>query len=304
MAFMRGSKDIAVIPAPNIPWLLLALTAFLIHYFMQAVGWHWTLRALGEDASFTTSVRMWYMSLIARWMPGRIWYSATRIYLAREANLSLQAVSFAMVFELLYIMVGGTLATLLFAGAQIKGLMSSVGSRNVVWLVVVILFAACSLILQPGTLLRLSKIALFQKLIKKLSGGNLSDENPPQMNAWKSLGLLLYYTTFWIYSGIMFGALASAFIPMNVERWITCIPAFAGSWLIGFFSIITPAGLGAREGAMWLMLRHSMPQNLAVVLAITSRLMMLATELLSVGIVSLLLRGRVRMPVLATEKGQ
>ncbi len=107
----------------------------------------------------------------------------------------------------------------------------------------------------------------------------------------------------------MFGVLAGAFVPMNMGRWLACIPAFAGSWLIGFFSIITPAGLGAREGAMWLMLKPVMPQTQAIVLAVTSRLMMLATELLSVGLMWLLLRGGARLPIgarrlLPEEAGQ
>ena len=77
---------------------------------------------------------------------------------------------------------------------------------------------------------------------------------------------------------------------------LACVPAFAGSWLVGYFAIVTPAGLGAREGAMWLMLKPVMPQAYAIVLAVSSRLMMLVAELLSVGVTFMALRGAVSLP--------
>jgi uncharacterized membrane protein YbhN (UPF0104 family) len=67
---------------------------------------------------------------------------------------------------------------------------------------------------------------------------------------------------------------------------MACIPSFAGSWLVGFFSVITPAGLGAREGAMWLMLKATFGHTDAAVMAIASRLMMIVIELVSVGLAS------------------
>ena len=296
----HSAKDAMRIPAPNPAWLTLAVVLFLVHYLIQAIGWHGILRALGEPVTLRTSVRMWYMSIIARWMPGRIWYSATRLYLAREAGISLPAVAFAMVFELIYIMIGGTIASLLFAGAQMKGLLATGGGKSAFVFVALAMFIAIAIALRPRTLLRLCRFRFFRKAVRRLAGSDLSEEAMPALSTDRSLALLAYFTLFWIYSGVMFGMLASAFIPMNSTRWLVCIPAFAGSWLIGFFSIVTPAGMGAREGAMWLMLRNVMPQTLAVVLAVASRIMMMATELLSVGIVYLLLRGTVRLPMEAS----
>jgi uncharacterized membrane protein YbhN (UPF0104 family) len=297
LAVQRGFKGAAALPAPNLPTLALAVALFLIHYLLQALGWHGILRALGERASLRVSLRMWYMSLIARWLPGRIWYSATRLYLAREAGLSVSTVTFAMVFELLYILLGGTIATILFAGAQMQGVLTGGQAQSVFALIVLVIFVAAALVLNPGTLLRMYQMPLFRKAMRRVAGGDISQQNPPSMRLGSSLGLVCYYTVFWIYSGVAFGVLASAFIPMASARWLACIPAFPGSWLIGFFSIVTPAGLVAREGAMWLMLKPVMPQSQALILALASRLIMIGAETLSVALVYIFLRGAVRVPL-------
>lgn len=292
----RSANEAVALPRPNWGWLLLAAVLFLLHYFVQAAGWHGILRALGQPVSPRLSMRMWYMSLIARWMPGRIWYSASRIYLAREAGISLTAVTFAIVLELIYILIGGLLATLMFAGSLLKGLVASAQGQSTFAVGILLLFGCGAVALRPGTLLWMCRFALFRKAVKRLTGEVLTEENMPTMNAGRSMALLAYYTLFWIGSGIMFGVLASAFIPMDSGRWLACIPAFAGSWLIGFFSVVTPAGLGVREGAIWFMLKPVMPQLSAMTLAISSRLMMLATELLSVAVMVLILREKVSLP--------
>jgi uncharacterized membrane protein YbhN (UPF0104 family) len=296
LTLRHSVKDIAHLPAPKLGWLALAVVLFLIHYLIQALGWHGILKALGQPAPVRLSLRMWYMSLIARWMPGRIWYSASRLYLAREAGISVTAVTFAIVLELIYILMGGLIATLLFAGTLLRGVLASSGGQSALIGIILLLFVCAGLVLRPSTLLWMCRFSLFRKAVRRLAGETLTEQNMPSLRTGRSLALLAYYTAFWVYSGVMFGVLAGAFVPMNPSRWLACIPAFAGSWMIGFFSIVTPAGLGAREGAMWLMLKPVMPQAQAIVLAVTSRLMMLATELLSVGLIYGLLRGEVRLP--------
>jgi uncharacterized membrane protein YbhN (UPF0104 family) len=302
-------KDISKIPTPNMGWLGLGMGLFLIHYLIQAVGWHYILRALGQPAPLKACMRMWYMSMIARWMPGRIWYSATRLYMAREAGISVVAVTFAIVLELIYILIGGIIATVMFAGSMLKGILASSGGQSTFIILSVVILGCAALALRPSTLVWMCRFSFFRKAVQKLAGETLTDENMPSMSTGRSLSLLLYYTIFWIYSGVMFGVIAHAFIPhMTQAIWLASIPAFAGSWLVGFFAIITPAGLGVREGAMWFMLKPVMPQSEAIVLALASRLMMFAAEILSVAIMSVVLRVPIspkkKMTILDPAKSQ
>jgi uncharacterized membrane protein YbhN (UPF0104 family) len=52
------------------------------------------------------------------------------------------------------------------------------------------------------------------------------------------------------------------------------------SWLAGYFAVISPGGLGIREGLMLLMLRNIVNTQTALIFPLLSRLMYLAAEAL------------------------
>lgn len=304
-ATLRGSlKDAAKLHPQDYRMLAAAMALFVVHYLIQAAGWHFILRALGQPIALRDSVRMYFLSLIARWMPGRIWYTATRLYIGKQLGLSVTAVGFAMVLELIYILIGGVIVTVAFAGSVLRGVLSSHNGQLALYAGVAVIVIGGTLIIRPSTLTSLSRLGFVRKVMRKIAGEELTDENRPTMSTASSLSLILYFTLFWMYSGLMFGVLSSAFVPMNPERWTACLPAFAGSWLIGFFSIVTPAGIGVREFAMTVMLRGSMGQAAAIVLSIASRLAMMFTELLLAGIAFVFLRGQLgEMPFAAARNG-
>lgn len=166
---MRGSaSDFKALPHPNIGLLVVAGVMFMIHYFMQATAWHLLLGALGQKASPRVTMKMWYMSLIARWMPGRVWYTASRLLLAKQNNLSVAAVSFAIVMELVYILVAGAIVTLCFFGAVMHGVMTNPHSQVILGIVGAAAFLCASLVVRPETLLKLYDLKAFKKLITKV----------------------------------------------------------------------------------------------------------------------------------------
>ena len=55
--------------------------------------------------------------------------------------------------------------------------------------------------------------------------------------------------------------------------------AFAGAWCVGFLLVIAPAGAGAREAALILLLGPSVPGAQATVVAVVSRLLFTVADL-------------------------
>lgn len=291
---IRGSwGDIAKLHPQNYGVLGMAMALFVVSYLIQAAGWHLLLRALAQPIALRDSARMFFLSLIARWMPGRILYAGTRLYIGRELGLSVTAVAFAIVLELIYILIGGVIVTVAFAGTLLAGVLSGPHSALAICAAVGLIVGAGAIVIRPSTLISLSRLAFFRKIIKKIAGEELSDANQPQLTTSSSLLLILYFTGYWLFCGVMFGVLTNAFVNMNVDRWLACVPAFAGSWLIGFFSFITPAGIGVREYAMTVMLQHSMGQAAAIVMSVASRIAMMFTELLLAGVAYLFMRDQV-----------
>ncbi len=68
--------------------------------------------------------------------------------------------------------------------------------------------------------------------------------------------------------------------PLSQGAFAAVTAGFAISWEIGFLSFVTPGGLGVREGAVTLMLSPYLTADLAIAVALLSRLVWMACEAL------------------------
>jgi glycosyltransferase 2 family protein len=66
--------------------------------------------------------------------------------------------------------------------------------------------------------------------------------------------------------------------------------AYAAAYAAGFLSLLTPAGLGVREGVLVVALAPVLPAGPALVVALLSRLWMMLAELAGAGVAQLAAR--------------
>jgi hypothetical protein len=101
---------------------------------------------------------------------------------------------------------------------------------------------------------------------------------PPGMRV--ILGLALGYAVYWVLTGLAFAALVRAMFPLPASDVPLAIAGYSASYAVGFLSLLTPGGLGVREGVLVLALAPVMPAGPALVVALVSRLWMMLFELL------------------------
>jgi uncharacterized membrane protein YbhN (UPF0104 family) len=78
---------------------------------------------------------------------------------------------------------------------------------------------------------------------------------------------------------------------------LQCTGAFAGAWCVGFLLVVAPAGAGAREAALILLLGPVMPAAQATVVVVVSRLLFTTADLGCAGVAALAARrGASRYP--------
>jgi glycosyltransferase 2 family protein len=87
------------------------------------------------------------------------------------------------------------------------------------------------------------------------------------------------YAASWLLLAGAFAMYVRAFVPIGPGHVVWVGGVAAASYLLGYFSP-TPAGLGAREGIMILLLKALMPLPAAVVIAVLSRFWFTAGEVL------------------------
>jgi uncharacterized membrane protein YbhN (UPF0104 family) len=99
----------------------------------------------------------------------------------------------------------------------------------------------------------------------------------------------------WVLWGIALYGLASALLPTPVASMTAYVAAWAGSFLAGLIAVVSPAGLGAREGVMQVVLsRAGMRAGDVLVLVIVTRAWVTILDVVPAGLVLLSRRSRER----------
>lgn len=91
--------------------------------------------------------------------------------------------------------------------------------------------------------------------------------------------LLLSYIVIWAIFGTAFYFLVNAFVKLNTNQFLFISGIFAIATFAGFMAFFLPAGLGAREGMMIFLLTGVVGGTPSLVIAIASRIWMMAGDL-------------------------
>lgn len=251
----------------NVPWALrtdmltIACCSIVALFLLDALGWHLTLRALGQRIHPRDSVRIWLISSLARYIPGGVWSYAGRIALARELGIGTATASLSLYLETLLLM-GSSLAIgfpSLLAAAHLP----------ITPLSAALMCLGLALLLHPKV------VALFGKLPGKM-GAAIRQISLPTPGAM--LLVYGYYLVFWALFGLAFDCFVVALHPLAAEHWLPVGSSLAFGFFVGFVVIVAPGGLGVRESAMYLLLLPFLSPPASLLVAIGSRLWIMFGE--------------------------
>ena len=260
-------------------WALLALLGLGLTWLFELGTWRIILCCLGGPLGYRRAVQVWFLSNIIRYIPGNVWQFLGMAELAAEDGVSrIATFSSIVLHQALSTAAGLALAAAYFAVAgQGEGFERF---RPALWAVPLGL-----LLLQPRILERVLNYALLRlhrpPLHVSLTWGQI----------WV---LLLRYLVVWLGTGLSYAALVAALTPVEARSIPYLIAAWAAAYVIGYLSLLTPSGLGVREGVMVLLLTAIMPEPVAAVVAVVARLWMMAGEVIGAG--GSLLLGRPHRP--------
>ncbi len=88
------------------------------------------------------------------------------------------------------------------------------------------------------------------------------------------------YGASWLTYGFSHWLLANAITPLGADVLLPLSVALAVSWGVGFISVIAPAGLGVREGVLYLFVAGTLSQGQALLFVTLSRLLGFGIEVL------------------------
>jgi glycosyltransferase 2 family protein len=235
----------------------------LATYAVLIETWRVILRGWQHEIPFFDAARIWTISNLGKYLPGKVWSITALALMSREYGVSAaEGATASVLVTLINTIVGFAVA--IVAGASLL--------RIPPLLVAVIAVMAVAVLASPSALPTLGlwagKVLKREIVLRSLAHRVLLGAGVLTCVAW-----LMYGVAFWLFTK---GVLGTA--PGALRNYVA---VFAGSYLIGFIAIFAPAGVGPREGAMGLALqRAGLAAGPAYLLVVASRLWLTALEVI------------------------
>jgi hypothetical protein len=264
-------------------WLLPSFFLLAVAALLELSIWRFLLASLGGRLRWRRAAETWFLSNIMRYIPGNIWQFLGMAELAADDGVS-RLTTFASIalHQVLSTAVGIVLAALYFALAGQGAWLDAV---RPFLLVVPLGLLLCHPRLLEWTLNRLLLVLKRPVIQVTLT--------------WRQIGLVLVgYAGVWLVMGSGFALLAAAITPITAQQFAALVATWAAAYVIGYLSLLTPGGLGVREGVMILLLAPLFPAPVPTMIALAARLWMIIGEVAGAAI-ALIARNRDRRTVQA-----
>ncbi len=256
------SQPLAWRPEPG----FLVLSALVVWTMYAGLIWAWRvmLRSWGQQLDGWTAARIWTVSSLGKYLPGKVWAIAGMALMAQQSGIApWAATGSAVVLQVLAI---GT-------GAAIVGLTGSValeaahpGARVALLALVIASAAGVGLVLWPP----------FLRVLLRVGGVKGAESITP-----RPAGILFGIAAngiAWLGYGAALWLLVRGLLPDANLSLAAAVAVFTASYLAGFLALIAPGGLGVREGLFILMLQGPLGIAAATALALASRVLLTLTE--------------------------
>lgn len=227
-----------------------------------------------------TLQRIWFLSNLARYIPGSVFQFVTAAQLSRQAGLSPAVLLTSLLVHTALSLLS---AVVISAWTLTAGLFPALPA---LWIGLAVTAAA---VLMVHPLLLNTVLALIPRLLKK------------QVIRWNgSWGYGMALLGAAVLSWAMYGAAYALFVRALTPIGAGAVPVLTGvnalSFVAGFLTPL-PGGLGVREAAMTKLLHPVLPTGVAGVISVAARLWNVAGELIGGALVMILWRGTAANPL-------
>ncbi|MEE9206817.1 MAG: lysylphosphatidylglycerol synthase domain-containing protein [Gemmatimonadota bacterium] len=253
-------------------WLTAALVLATFNLFLMGSVWVRLYRALGGAIGLMPGVRVWMVTNMGRYIPGKIWQLAgLAAYLKSTRGQGSSGLLSAVVFQLVGLATGASVAAAVL-GAKLGSAFGMEGKGPV--LGAVALAVCLTLLLNPSLVERLTRWTAARMRedveVRRLHWSDLLGAGGGLLVAWGVYGLGLRA----LLEGVGWSAAPGALELAGV---------FAAAYVVGYLVLFSPGGLVVREGAMAALLVGLTPVSAvtAGAFAVLARIWVTLSELLA-----------------------
>jgi hypothetical protein len=278
-----GEVRLTVAYAPLVAASLLTLTGYLVN----VVVWVASLRWWDQRIALVAALRIWFLSNLARFIPGVVWQFAGLAGMAYSAGLSPVAATGAVLLQQVGLLCTGLVVALLLAPSFIPtwaaGLSDTSNTGRAAraaanWAreispSVRLLLGSATIVIVILLLPRAVRAAA--RLWERTRGKTIA---LPSLTWRRTSAYLGALTVPWILYGVAFWLFGHALLGSEAPGLGIATAAFVTSYVAGIIVVIAPAGLGIRELVLYSALAPIVGARNALLLALLSRVWLVAVE--------------------------
>ena len=249
---------------PGWTWIIAATLVVFLTYVLLIETWRKVVVASDERLSFRDAARIWFVSNLGKYIPGKVWSIGAMTVMARQTGVTaLVAGGSSIVVQLVSIVAG--LAIVLVAGTQLIDRPVLAGMLGI------------------AVVAGIAAITVFARPVASMVAAATGREVGAISISGRTVALAtLRSGAAWIAYGVAFQLFVMGVLGEAGGATLSYIAVYAASYIIGFIALFAPGGVIVRESAMVAgMLRLGLAGEAdALVVALTSRIWLTVTELL------------------------
>jgi uncharacterized membrane protein YbhN (UPF0104 family) len=226
---------------PRWEWIIPASVIVLMAYLLLIHVWVAHLRVWGVRLRFAVGARLWFISNLGRYVPGKVWGIGTLVVMAKRRSISPVAAVGSSLLVMLIGIVAGLAVVLVTGTGAVELALAQRGVDVAAWVVPAAAIASLgSLIAAPAVVPRLAH------WVGRATGEEPALPTLPAAAVWvvalgTGLSWILYGLAFQLFSTGMTGDVGG---PAT-----SYIAVYTAAYLIGLVSP-SPAGAGVRESGL------------------------------------------------------
>lgn len=268
-AVARNWTDVSV-HLGKVSWKTFAASglAAVAGTWLTMIGWKTLLRDLGSDLHLAPASGVYFVGQLGKYLPGSLWSVLVQADIASHLKVPRRRTAVTGLLAL-----GLALLTGLLVGLPAASFLLTRESSGFDWwllLGIPILVVLCVPRLLNAIIDRMLRTMRREPLEKGLSTGAV-------------IRAVVVFLLVWVCFGVHTLLLARAVAGEGAHPDLTVasMTGYALSVSLGMLTIILPAGLGAREGLLTLILSTAMPTPAAAAVAIMSRFLVTIVDVLA-----------------------
>ncbi len=246
--------------------LIIAFGIIIIGYLVRFYIWRRIARLFKLKSHFWVAGRAYFISYLGRYVPGKIGLALVRIeaYNNYSADRVLMATGLEMIVSI--------------SAAFVLAIAGMIFSPEYFPLYLRLISPVCL-----GLLIVLMRPPVLKKVTRAFSGITGLDVINPATNYSENLS----FTGLFCFQGLLHGLglflILNSLSSVSASHYLAITGVYYSAMFIGFIAAFAPAGLGVREGILFLVLPLIVSGEVAIVASIIMRLATILAELLMAG---------------------